>query len=731
MAQGTLFVTVRASDSAFPVPQARVTILKEEDTVLYEASVTSENGSVSPDFSLEAPDPALSLSPGEALPYSIYSAKVEAEGFYSVRVNGIQIFAGERSELPVEMIPRGQSLDEELIFDIGPHALRTSPPNLRERPDENEERVLRSVFIPQRITVHLGAPGTAASNVSVPFPDYIKNVASSEIYPTWPERSLRANILCQISLALNRVFTEWYPSRGYNFNITNSTSYDQYFVYGRNIFDSISRIVDEIFNEYIRRPGRIDPYFAEYCNGSTVTCAGLSQWGTVSLANSGLSVEEILQFYYGDVEIAETNEIRSIESSYPGSPLRRGSSGQDVKTIQQQLNRIRVNYPAIPAINRVDGIFGTETEGAVRSFQKIFDLTQDGVVGKRTWYRISYIYVAVKKLAELNSEGERPQYDDNAFPGILRFGDTGTAVQNLQFYLKTIAAFNPFLVDLGIDGRFGRRTENAVKAFQDYYGLAVDGVVGEITWDRIVSVYLDITEGGSITIEPYPGSPVRRGDDGEDVLYLQILINRIRRVFVTIPAVEEDGIFGNGTRNAVREFQRLFGLTQDGVVGRETWNSMNRVFGSVASGCLDNGVTETGRTLRYGSSGQDVRQIQEKLVNIRTALRVLPRLTVDGKFGRNTENAVITFQRIFGLTPDGVVGRGTRTRISAIDRAVRAGCLPTALSREGEIAHLEDSFEHALSDDSQEKKQEKKQEEKNSLWPSDCPWANEEEWERR
>ena len=226
MAQGKLFVTLRASDGAFPVARGRVTVFGSDGAVLSAGEVSAQTGGVSPDFLLDAPDPALSLSPDKATPYATYSVKVEAEGFYSVRVNGVQIFAGERSELPVDMIPRGQSVDEEIIYDIGPHALTTTTENLREGPGE-EERILGRVVIPERITVHLGAPGTSASNVSVSFPDYIKNVASSEIYPTWPERSLRANILCQISFALNRVFTEWYPSRGYNFNITNSTAYDQ------------------------------------------------------------------------------------------------------------------------------------------------------------------------------------------------------------------------------------------------------------------------------------------------------------------------------------------------------------------------------------------------------------------------------------------------------------------------------------------------------------------------
>ncbi len=688
MAQGILFVTVRSADSAFPVPLSQVQVFSPEGELLGEDTVKEENGSVSRDFILTAPEKILSLSPREELPYATVDVSIAADGFYSFFIRGVQIFAEERSELPVEMFPRGQSEDEVIEYEIGPHALRTSPELRTDFSEDESARVLREVFIPERITVHLGAPQASAQNVSVPFADYIKNVASSEIYPTWPENSLRANILCQISLALNRVFTEWYPSRGYNFNITNSTSYDQYYVYGRNIYDSISRIVDEIFNEYIRRPGRIDPYYAEYCNGSSVTCAGLSQWGTVSLAEDGLSPLEILQFYYGNVELTETNIIRAIESSYPGYPLSQGSSGQAVRTIQQQLNRIRVNYPAIPAITTIDGVFGRETRNAVIAFQKIFNLTPDGIVGKRTWYRISYIYVAVKKLAELNSEGERPQYDDNSYPGLLQFGDTGTAVQNLQFYLKTIAAFNPFIPDLAIDGRFGRSTENAVRSFQSYYGLYVDGIVGENTWNRIVGVYLDITEGGTLTLKPYPGTPLQRGASGNNVLYVQMLLNRIRPVFVTIPSVSEDGVFGSRTRLAVREFQRVFGLTVDGVVGRNTWNALNRVFGSVASECLDDKSTVSGRVLRYGSSGSDVRALQEQLQTVGRALAPIPAIAADGMYGRSTENAVRTFQGLVGLRRDGIAGEDTRTRLNTFATAVRAGCLPTVSTRAAEGSPL-------------------------------------------
>ena len=217
--------------------------------------------------------------------------------------------------------------------------------------DGSTDRILRQVVIPNPITVHLGPPGANVSNVQVSFPDYVKNVASSEIYPTWPEASLTANIHAIVTFALNRIYTEWYRSKGYNFDITNSTAYDQYFVYGRPIYESISRIVDRVFNEYVRRQGQNVPYFTSFCNGTTVTCKGMSQWGTVTLANQGYTPLQILRSYYPkDIELASTDIITGSLTSYPGTPLRVGSTGLDVQTIQTYLNRIRRNYPAIPAI---------------------------------------------------------------------------------------------------------------------------------------------------------------------------------------------------------------------------------------------------------------------------------------------------------------------------------------------------------------------------------------------
>jgi hypothetical protein len=291
--------------------------------------------------------------------------------------------------------------------------------------------------IPTTITVHLGAPNQPAPNVTVPFLDYVKNVASSEIYPTWPENAIRANMYAQISFALNRIFTEYYPSRGYDFDITNNTAYDQYFVKGRTVFDNISRIADDIFDSYVVKGEGIEPYFTQYCNGTTVTCDGLSQWGTVPLAEDGYLPYQILQYYYGDdVSIRQNVPIDDLPESYPGVPLRLGSVGNDVKNIQLRLNRISRNYPAIPKIIRADGIFADDTTAAVRAFQEIVGLTPDGVVGKATWYAILFFYNAVKRLNELDSEGIALQEVTQQYPGVLAPGASGNAVENLQYYIN-------------------------------------------------------------------------------------------------------------------------------------------------------------------------------------------------------------------------------------------------------------------------------------------------------
>lgn len=434
-------------------------------------------------------------------------------------------------------------------------------------------RAASQVYVPKYITVHLGAPNnSSARNVTVSFRDYIKNVASSEIYPTWPEAALRANILAQITFAQNRIFTEWYPSQGYNFNITNNTAYDQYFVYGRNIFTNISRLVDELFDRYIRRSGAVNPIFSQYCNGTTVTCAGLSQWGTVALANSGYTPLGILRYYYGDDIVIDTAAVqRRISSSYPGTPLTVGSRGEGVRTIRTWLNRIRINYPAIPSISAAGGdLFNDETRRAVQTFQRIFNLSPDGIVGATTWNKIAYIYVAVMRLAELGGEdiplpSQRPA-------GTLRRGSSGETVRLAQYFLRVIALYDDELPPITIDGIYGAATENAVRTFQKMQGLTVDGIIGTATWNALYERFLGINQATGLAVS-YPGTPLKIGSRGDNVRLVQEYLNALAGAY-PLPRVTVDGIYGSATENAVTAFQRLFGLAADGIVGPRTWERL-------------------------------------------------------------------------------------------------------------------------------------------------------------
>lgn len=388
-------------------------------------------------------------------------------------------------------------------------------------------------YVPQYITVHLGAPGSNAENVTVSFPEYVKNVASSEIYPTWEPAALRANILAIISFALNRVYTEFYPSRGYPFNITSSTAYDQKFIKGRNIFENISQLVDEIFNSYIRRIGFVEPLAAKFCNGTTVTCDGLSQWGSQALAEEGRDYMSILRSYYGDnIELVTNAPVRGIRYSYPGYPIRRGDSGEAVQRIQVMLNRISRDYPAIPKVYPVDGIFGSATEGAVKKFQQIFDLTPDGIVGNSTWYKMVFLYVGVLDLAELISQGQTyyPGSSGQSFPSVLREGDRGEPVKVIQYVLSVVAEFYNNIPAVAIDGIYGPATKNAVIAVQRMAGLTQDGIMGPRTWAALYRLYAgivdtvgtytnvipeqfrpDLPESQATGLTQYPGQPMTLG----------------------------------------------------------------------------------------------------------------------------------------------------------------------------------------------------------------------------
>ncbi len=493
MATGYLIIQARMAHDALPLSGVQIWVMDAQEKRIYH--VTTDESGETERIALETLDGSLSLDPDfSGTPFISYDVLAIANGFNTIHIVGIPILDGETAIQPLEFIPMREMQRTPTVTEIqiGVPAASMTGRRYQEGP-LTESRVLRQVVIPNPITVHLGSPNASVTNVQVSFPDYVKNVASSEVYPTWPEASLRANIYAIITFALNRIFTEWYRSRGYSFDITNNTAYDQYFIHGRNIYESISLIVDEIFNEYVRRQGQTAPYFTSFCNGTTSTCAGLSQWGTVTLANQGLSPLQILRSYYPkDIEIAETNIITGVLSSYPGTALKTGSKGLDVQTIQTYLERIRRNYPAIPAITDETGIFGESTRAAVAKFQSIFNLSSDGVVGKATWNKLSYLYTSVARLAELDSEGTSLGIGTVPPSSVLRLGSSGQDVITLQYLLNVAAEFNSAIPAPAQDGNFGRETQQSVVAFQRAAGLDPDGMVGPLTWQALYNTYLGV-----------------------------------------------------------------------------------------------------------------------------------------------------------------------------------------------------------------------------------------------
>ncbi|MBR4058485.1 MAG: peptidoglycan-binding protein [Lachnospiraceae bacterium] len=406
LSQGFLRVFVIERTGLAPIENASVTIVYEEAPEAEPREFTTDNSGQTPIITLPAPPLAYSEAPDEPKPYSEYTITVTKEGYEETIVTGSEILPDELSVQVVQLRRLEQPEEAPVMINIPDHTLygiyppKIPEPEIKPLP-ESGEIVLSRVVIPEYIIVHDGIPSDAsAPNYWVRYTDYIKNVASCEIYATWEEASILANILVIMSFTLNRVFTEFYRNQGYDFTITSSTAYDQKFIYGRNIFENISNLVDQVFNNYLARPGITQPIFTSYCDGQRVTCNGLSQWGSKFLGDEGYSAIEIIRNYYGqDMYIATAEQISGVPSSFPGYDLTIGASGDKVRQLQRQLNRIAQDYPAIPTLN-VDGIYGPRTAESVRIFQRIFGLPQTGVTDFATWYAISRIYVGVARLSE-------------------------------------------------------------------------------------------------------------------------------------------------------------------------------------------------------------------------------------------------------------------------------------------------------------------------------------------
>ena len=434
--------------------------------------------------------------------------------------------------------------------------------------------------VPRQITVHLGAPNANAENITLPFNEYIKNVASSEIYPTWPKEAIIANILAQISFTLNRIYTEYYRSRGYDFDITSTTQYDHAFKKNGEIFSNISQTVDEIFNNYIVRDGNIEPLFAQFCDGVRTQCGGLSQWGSVELANSGMNALEILKSYYGNnISLVNDAPVGENIPSYPGTPLSRGDFGEEVYRIKIQLNRIGKNYPAIPGIPYTNAAFDAPTEEAVKAFQKIFNLTPDGIVGKSTWYKIKEIYAGVKRLNELAGEGLTITEAQRVYPNALVPGTAAEAVRTVQYYLSFLSFFFENIDFVPLTGVFDAETEKAVRAFQETYGLNADGIVGRQTWNKLTSVYNDIVSSlpadyQTVLGTVFPGKMLVLGDSGDSVRIIQENLNNISEYDPAVPKVNVTGVYDDATLSAVAVLQAQIGREATGAVDPIIWSEI-------------------------------------------------------------------------------------------------------------------------------------------------------------
>ena len=439
---------------------------------------------------------------------------------------------------------------------------------------------IRYPIVPNNITIHLGIPNADANDITVPFTDYISNVASSELYPTWPRNALVANIYAIISFAMNRIYNEWYRSKGYNFDITSSPMYDQTYTFNRSTYENIDDIVNEIFDNYVIKKGQIQPYFTTYCDGRIKTCNGLSQWGTVTLANQGKSPLQILKNYYGtDIEIKYNAPVGNTTEGFPGSTITLGYAGNPVLAIERDLRRIRKNYPAIPEITDTLGIYNEETSNAVKKFQEIFNLPITGDVDKATWYKIKYIYTSVKKLSDLYSEGISQEEATFLYTDELDYGDTGIEVEYIHYFLDAIAFLDNDIPRLPTNSIYNNNTIAMVKAFQKKYKLPVTGKFTYTDWTVLKNAYRNILksfpkEYQNYISELYPDYFLTRGTTGEDVKRFQQFLLKICRFDKSIPGVRVNGIFDELTEKSVKKIQQDYGFDINGIVGPLLWRKV-------------------------------------------------------------------------------------------------------------------------------------------------------------
>ncbi|MDR2940619.1 MAG: peptidoglycan-binding protein [Clostridiales bacterium] len=688
MGKGYLIAELRIGGHGLPVCGAKVLIKDKQGKVLHELTTDGDGNTIK--IELNAPPASNSLRPGRnngglCAPYDVI---VPSHNYFKkVTVKNVEVFDGQTSILPIRMAPivPGDGLACEEIIDLPrEHGIelpkRQEPAGWGVETMNERNMPISDVFIPNNVVVHLGGPKSNAPNITTPYKEYIKNVACSEIYPTWPEAALRANIHAIISFTLNRYSTVWYRSRGSGFDITNSAEYDQCYTRGRCIFQNISNIVDEIFNEFIKIGGRREPFFAHYCNGDTTSGRGLSQWGTVKLANQGLTPIEILKNYYPkEIELKESNHFANDVSVYNGNILKKGMKGEPVSHIQKCLNRLSDNFSGIPPIKNPNGYFDDETEKTVKCFHKAFNMPQGNTIGKGCWYQITHAYAASKKSGELLSAGESMGIGTTPPMSAIRVGARSEYVSRLQYMINFISHIYPEVPSVIETGVFSEDTRKSVTEFQHNFGLKADGVAGPDTWCKIYDAYHSIRD--NIATPSYPGIELKAGSKGAAVQLMQRCLNELSNHYPSIPEIKADGAFKTDTAKAVMAFQKKCDLSADGVIGRHTWDAICKYYNGIkgkAPVARPSGETAEGRpgnekpsgypgtALETGSCGSSVKLMQGYLNTISIKYPAIPQIEADGLFGPDTEGAVKAFQRQFKVGGDklGVVGKNTWDAIS-------------------------------------------------------------------
>ena len=687
MGRGYLKIRTVAANGAGFVGGASIAVSDENNTLLYQLT-TDEYGNTK-ELALDAPDRSYMMYPDPPVrPFALYKVTASAYGYIKVIHEGVMIFDTLISLLEIELSPVVIGR-EDLIKRIPAESHKLYNTTLPQQAEgagmDFTPFILPEVRIPNNIRVHLGSYRDAsAPTVTVPFTTYIKNVVSHEIYDDWPLEAIKANLYCIISLTLNRIYTEMYRKEGYNFDITSYTNRDHKYEHGGIIKARFSQIVDEMFNNgvpYLAVIGHKEPFLSLYNDGHTANYPGrLSQWGSRDDGLRGMTAWQIIKNYYSqNLELRVSTDFGGVLESYPGYTLTLGSRGDAVRTMQLFLNRINGLYTSSYIINPVDGIFGNSTQNAVLFFQGNYNLSKTGNIDRVTWYKISQIYAIEKALWEMYSEGQRIGIGRTPPTQVVRLNDRGALIVELQFLLDFISMYHseiPFVAQTSV---FDALTREGVLAFQRLFAITADGIVGATTWRWLYDVYWGIMEntnvgggggngGGGGTnpnIPQFPGTSLRVGSTGSNVRIVQEAINKLAEVTPGLWRIAADGIFGNGTRDAVMAFQRIFGLTVDGIVGPNTWRRlMEEAYMSSSGGGTTPNIPPFPGNLSVGSSGQNVRLVQEAINKIAPYHPGrLWQLTVDGSFGNMTRDAIFAIQSIFGLPITGVVNQATWNRL--------------------------------------------------------------------